>query len=221
MGSLVVIPHFAGGLFFWPLYRVFARNPNPVLNRQLALIFLAALLALAGLTGVLLWAGNEAWWKTGLFPVINFVVILLSSVACMRSDASSQERFSKPHVAATAGAAFVFAAVMLVGGGFRNLDIMLHEARTTATVTGIGSHGVILYKYQVDGHIYGSGGDPGNPPYPRGSTFEIRYSTAHPYFSSAENPSIIFGQMLVGMAFVGAGAYSICYSNARKKAKAT
>jgi hypothetical protein len=219
MGSLVVIPHFAGGLFFWPLYRVFARTRNPVLNRQLALIFLAALVALAGLAAVIKLAGNDTWWGTGLFSAINFAAILISSMACLRSNASNQELFSRPPVAAIAGATFVFMAVMFMGG-FRNLDILLHESRTTATITGTGSHGATLYEYNVDGHVYGHARSPGNPSYPTNRTCEIIYSTAHPYFSSTQNPSIIFGQMLVGMAFVATGAYSICRSSARKKAKA-
>src|SRR5882762_8936106 len=107
MGSLIVIPHFAGGLFFWPLYRVFARTRNPVLNRQLALIFLAALVALAGLAAVIKLAGNDTWWGTGLFSAINFAAILVSSMACLRSDASNQELFLKPPMAAIAGATFV------------------------------------------------------------------------------------------------------------------
>lgn len=220
MGSLIVIPHFAGGLFFWPLHRVFARTPHPVLNRQLALIFTAALLALAGLAMAIKLSSHDAWWGTELFPAINFIAILTSSMACLRSDASHQELFSRPPVAAIAGVIFVFMAVMFMGG-FRNLDIMLHESRTTATVTGIGSHGAVLYEYTVDGHIYGHGGNPGNPGNPANRTFEIQYSAAHPYFSSTTNPSILFGQMLVGMAFVGTGAYSICYTNAIKKTKST
>jgi hypothetical protein len=94
---------------------------------------------------------------------------------------------------------FVF---ILAIGGCRNIDIALHEARTTATVTGLGSHGVILYRYDVGGHAYSGSGDPGNPPYPEGSTFEIRYSTTHPSFSIAGHPSTIFGQFFVGCLFL-------------------
>src|SRR5437879_10800933 len=84
-------------------------------------------------------------------------------------------------------------AFKIVFGGYVLSDIALHEARTIATVTGIGSHGIILYRYDIDGHTYSGGGDPGDPPYPEGSTFEIRYSTVHPSFSSAQPFSRFLG----------------------------
>jgi len=69
---------------------------------------------------------------------------------------------------------------MFLVGGCKNIDIALHEARTTATVLppteGHGRKG-IDHSYEVDGHTYIGGGDPGNPPYPAGSTFEIRIRT--------------------------------------------
>jgi hypothetical protein len=122
-------------------------------------------------------------------------------------------------VAASAGILFVIGAVMFVVGGFRNLDIILNEGRTTATVFGIGSHGVLKYRYDVDGHTYAGGGDPGNPPYPQGSSYEVHYSTVHPFFSTAQNPVTLFGQMLVGCLFVGGGLYSMSLADSKRRAK--
>ena len=110
---------------------------------------------------------------------------------------------------------FVATCVMF-HGGFRNLDIALHEARTIATVSGYGAHGAVLYQYNVNGRIYKGAGNPYLPG-PVGNKFEVQYSSAHPYFSSPENLFTLFGQMLVGMAFVGIGAYSITRSKRKVK----
>jgi hypothetical protein len=97
----------------------------------------------------------------------------------------------------------------LLLGGFKNIVIILHEARTTATVTEIRSNGkgrsYLYYRYEVDGRTYsGRGGpehQPFTPPFSAGSTFEIRYSTWMPSFSIAQSPFTIFGQFLVGCLF--------------------
>jgi hypothetical protein len=103
-----------------------------------------------------------------------------------------------------------FAVFILLFGGLKNIEIILHEGRTTATVTEVRSIGrgrsALYYSYEIDGHTYtGSGGPdhpPFTPPYSAGSTFEIRYSTAHPSFSTAQNPWTLFGQFMVGSLFL-------------------
>jgi hypothetical protein len=106
----------------------------------------------------------------------------------------------------------VVVLVLIFLGGFKHLDILLHEARTTATVfdahgTSPG-RGACYYHYEVDGRTYSGGGHPevksGDPPIEVGTTYEIRYSTAHPSFSTAHHPGTIFGQLLVmGLILLG------------------
>ena len=104
----------------------------------------------------------------------------------------------------------LFAVFILILGGFRDIVILLHEARATATVSDVHSNGrgrsSLHYRYEIDGHTYtGSGGPdhPDNtPPYTPGNTFEIRYSTLCPSFSTAQNPWTIFGQFTVGCLFL-------------------
>jgi len=103
-----------------------------------------------------------------------------------------------------------FAVFILFIGGFKSIEILLHEARTTATVTEIQSNGrgrsSLYYRYEVGGHAYtGRGGpdhQPFTPPFSPGCTFEIRYSTLFPFFSLAQNPLTIFGQFAVGCLFL-------------------
>ena len=118
-----------------------------------------------------------------------------------KTDAVATTGFFQSHFFARVGIPAFFVFILLIGG-CRNIDVALHEARTTATVTGVdhgrGGHGALLYRYEVDGQTYSGSGDPGSPPYPEGSTFEIRYSTAHPAFSVAHSPFTIFGEFLVG-----------------------
>lgn len=100
-----------------------------------------------------------------------------------------------------------FAIFILLLGGFRDIIILLQEARTTATITAIhpGSRGTLFYSYEVAGHTYTGRGGPDHPPFTPpfavGDTFEIRYSTLIPFFSTAQNPLTIFGQFAVGCLF--------------------
>ena len=50
-------------------------------------------------------------------------------------------------------------------------------------------------------------GDPGNPPYPTGSTFEVRYCTLHPSFSTARSPFEFVGVICVGSFFAGSASF--------------
>lgn len=215
LSNLFVIPHFAGGLLFLPVFFLFNRSPGPVLKRRLILIFVATLVGLTVLALVIKLVGDDSSWGTSTFSWVNLAAILGSSMACIRDDKAKQLLLSKPLVAAAAAMTFVATCVMF-HGGFRNLDIALHEARTIATVTGTGSHGAVLYQYNVNGRTYKGAGSPYLPG-PIGNKFEIKYSSTHPYFSLADNPFTIFGQMLVGMAFVGIGAYSITRSKRTHK----
>ncbi|TAL06545.1 MAG: hypothetical protein EPO07_01685 [Verrucomicrobia bacterium] len=114
---------------------------------------------------------------------------------------------SQRHFFAGVGIPLFFVFIMLLGG-FRNLAIMSHEGRTMATITEIhpGSRGTLYYRYEVGGRAYTGEGGPDHPaftpPFAIGSTFEIRYSTLLPFFSTAQNPLTIFGQFAVGCLFL-------------------
>ncbi len=217
MSHLVLIPYYAGALFFWPTFQLFTRKPAPV-SRSLRRVFLVTFLALGSVAVAVELIGDDQLWRIVLFPLINLSSLMFSIEACVGKGEAKLRFLQTPRLAAAAGIVFVVTAMMYLVGGFIKLDIMLHEARTTATVVGIGSHGVLKYQYEVDSHIYNGGGDPGNPPYPRGSTYEVRYSPAHPYFSSAQNPLTFFGQMLIACLFVGGGLFSMSRTASRRRA---
>lgn len=117
--------------------------------------------------------------------------------------------------------------ILFPRGGWKRLDILLHEARTMATVVESRSTSpgrcVVRYRYEVEGQTYTGGGapDPGPdiPPIKIGTTYEIRYATAHPRFSCVEHPGIIFGQYVVGCLFVSACAFLGARSEAAKKSQ--
>lgn len=102
---------------------------------------------------------------------------------------------------------FVF--IMVLGGGGKNLVILLHEGRATATFMKIDdSRGRVsaYYCYKVNGHTYTGRGlpdhPPSTPPFKVGDTFEIRYSKLVPFFSIVQDPTTIFGQFFVGSLFL-------------------
>ncbi len=132
--------------------------------------------------------------------------IRFDKLMAVKTDAEKPSSFRQRHFIAAIGIPCFTVFILLIGGA-KFIDISLHEARTMATVTGLGSHGVILYSYEADGQKYSGPGDPGNPPYREGSTFEVRYSTMHPSFSVAHNPFTIFGQYGVGCLFLLWGDY--------------
>ena len=102
----------------------------------------------------------------------------------------------------------LFAVFILLIGGFRNIMIVLDQARTTATITAIhhSNRPTLYYRYEVGGHTYTGEGGPDHPaftpPFAVDDTFEVRYSKLLPFFSTAENPLIIFGQFGVGCLFL-------------------
>src|SRR5262245_7083095 len=214
MSHLLLIPHFGGGLLVWPLYCLITRGKGPA-AKQLFPIFLITALALGVLAAKIIFLGEPQQWGIGLFSMINLGSVLFSGMTWLRSDPAMQARFSEPRWAAVFAVSFVVTAMMFMFG-FRNFDVLLHEARTTATV--IGGHRGIRYQFEAGGRIWVGGGDPGNPPYPIGSTFEIRYSSAHPFFSTAQSPLIFLGQMAVGSVFVGLGVFGISSRAAKAKA---
>jgi hypothetical protein len=120
-----------------------------------------------------------------------------------------------------------FAVFILLLGGLKNISIILHEARTTATISEISSSGrgrsSLRYRYEINGHTYtGSGAPdhpPNTPPYSVGNTFEVRYSTAHPSFSTAQNPWTLFGQFGVGSLFLLWADYMAIHYGKRREAK--
>lgn len=99
-----------------------------------------------------------------------------------------------------------FAVCMMLYGGFRDMAIILFEARTTATISDFVVTGErrssVKYRYEVNGRAYTGWGAPEHvpftPPYAIGDTYEIRYSKAFPSCSTAQNPWTIFGQFLFG-----------------------
>ena len=216
MTHLLLIPHFAGGLLVWPLYCLIVRHKGPA-SKPLFKVFLITAVVLGILEGKIIFFGDPAQWGIGFFPFINFGSVLASATTRLRMHPEEmKERFEQPRVAAACGVGFVVTAMMFMFG-FRRFDILLHEARATATVTG--GHRGITYQFEANGRTWIGGGDPGNPPYPIGSTFEIRYSSAHPFFSTAQHPLTFLGQMAVGSAFVGFAAFMMTKSAARKKAQ--
>jgi hypothetical protein len=216
MSHLLLVPHFAGGLLVWPLYCLIVREKGPV-SKHLFQIFLITAVVLSVLAGKIILFGDPTQWGIGFFPFINFGSVLCSATTRLRMyPEEMKERFERPRVAAACGVGFVVTAMMFMFG-FRSFDILLHEARATAAVTG--GHRGISYQFEASGRTWTGGGDPGNPPYPIGSTFEIRYSSAHPFFSTAQPPLTFLGQMAVGSAFVGLGVFGITNSAARAKAR--
>jgi len=92
-----------------------------------------------------------------------------------------------------------------IGFGFwHSIDITLHEGRAKGTVTGLGSHGVILYEYTVDEHRY-SGGSWGDFSriYPTGTEVEVRYSRTHPSWSTLVDPLLFPKQVACAATIVG------------------
>ena len=97
--------------------------------------------------------------------------------------------------------------MMAFHGGLKDLAILLHQGRATATVTEQTPTGTgpgrtrTLYRYEVDGRAYSGGGLPdfeaNRPAINVGSTYEIWYSTAHPSLSTARKPGILLGQLFV------------------------
>jgi hypothetical protein len=104
----------------------------------------------------------------------------------------------------------VFTVFTLLTGGFSDLMIFLHAARTTATITAMHSSGrgrsSLSYRYEVNGRTHTGSGGPDHPaftpPFAIGDTFEIRYSTLLPFFSTAGNPLNTFGEFAVGCLFI-------------------
>ena len=211
--AILVMAVAAVLLAVWKVIDELRPRNRPVRYAPFGIALMA--LSLAFLGGVVVYA--LPFMANHPIPVIT--VPLAAAVACSLACAHDRklERSGQSpanvqvlpiwqqHFFAAVGIPF-FAVFIMFIGGCRNIDIALHEARTIATVTGIhhspGGHRAFLYRYDVDGRSYSGSGDPGNPPYPEGSTFEIRYSKAHPSFSIAQSPFTIFGQFLVGSLFL-------------------
>jgi len=210
-GAIAVVAVAAVLLAAWKIIHELRREARPVRYAPFGLALL--LLSLAFLGGVVVYDLPLMATHPLRVIAVPFAAAVAFSVAYAHDTKLELARQSKPpsdveapsiwqrHFFATVCIP-LFAVFIMVIGGCKNIDIALHEARTTATVTGVdnsrGGHGALLYRYEVGGHPYSGSGDPGNPPYPGGSTFEIRYSTLHPSFSIAHSPFTIFGQFLVG-----------------------
>jgi len=219
--DIILLPRYIASLLFLPVFWVFSENRG-ALFRRLARIFgctVAALVLLASANWIIGLSGPAPGLFGGFSPLINFASLLASTIACLSESAVSVRAFVERNFIGVFGPPFFCAFIMLVGPGCRNIDIALHEGRTTATVLPAEHHPRrgITYSYQVEGQSYSGGGDPGNPPYPPGSTFEIRYSTLHPSFSTARNPFEFVGIMCAGSGF--ALAVSFIARNSRRTPK--
>ncbi len=205
--DVILIPPYAGGLLVWPVFWMFSKNRG-VLFRELRKVFgwtavgLALVAAVQWLIGLL---SSSSVSLLQLFPAINLVSVMASTVTFFRVSTGNTRAFLERNFIAVVGIPGFSLMVMFLVGGCRNIDIALHEGRATATVLPAVSSGrkSIEYSYLVDGRTYTGSGEPGNPPYPPGSTFEIRYCTLHPSFSTARNPFEFVGIILVGSAFAG------------------
>lgn len=173
-------------------------------------------------------------WLTSIFcataipllnfcPVVNFVSLMVSAAACFRASTGRVRSFLQRNFIAVAGIPGFSLMVMFLGG-CKNIDIALHEARTTAIVLspteGRGRKG-IRYSYEVDGRTYIGRGDPGNPPYPPGSAFEIAYCTLHPSFSTSRSPFEPLGILCAGSAFAGVASFMASRSKRWNRAETT
>ena len=88
MVYLVAILYFAGGLLFWPVFRLFSRQHSPRRDRlrRVFVITLAVLVALGLVFLAVALAGrfNHNWlWATAWFPFINLISILFSLQVCV------------------------------------------------------------------------------------------------------------------------------------------
>jgi|GEM_PF-5482549 len=99
---------------------------------------------------------------------------------------------------------YVFTLVfVMVTHGWNDLQVAIHPADTTATVTGGGARSAIYYQYQVNGQTYSAQGRPsGTGPWPIGSTFPIRYSATQPSYSTPQWPLGFLGQLAIMWAFI-------------------
>jgi hypothetical protein len=117
---------------------------------------------------------------------------------------------------------------MVFHGGLKHLDIVFHKARAIATVTeqtptGTGpGRSRTRYRYEVNGRTYSGGGlpdfDMNRAPITVGSTYEIWYSTAHPSFSTAQEPGILLGQLVVACIILLGVDYLASRSGRSRKA---
>ena len=94
MEYFILIPYYAGGLLFWPLFRIFSRRTSSRSQRlwRVFIVTLVILVALGGVFGVVALLGrfNHNWlWGTLWFPLINLVSLGCSVVACFESDQSA------------------------------------------------------------------------------------------------------------------------------------
>jgi hypothetical protein len=213
LSDAILIPPYAGGLLFWPVFWIVSDNRG-ALFWNLGKIFgwtaagLVALTAGQWLSGVIT---SNPLPLINFLPAVNLISLLGSEVACFRASSGRTLAFLQRNFIAVAGIPAFSLMVMFLVGGCRSLDIAFHEGRTTATVlpsTGSGGRKSIHYSYEVDGRAYSGAGDPGDPPYPPGSTFEIRYCTLHPSFSTARNPFEPLGIICVGSAFAGVASFT-------------
>ena len=93
MEYLLLIPYFLGGLFFWPLFRLFSGRTS-ARSQRLWRVFIVTLIILVALgivfgTVALLGRFNHNWlWGSLWFPFINLVSLGCSVLACVHSDES-------------------------------------------------------------------------------------------------------------------------------------
>ena len=91
-------------------------------------------------------------------------------------------------------------------GGYlwRGTSIQLHETHTQGTVVQSGRRQGIRYNYQVNGREYfGSGVGNSERVYPQGSPVDVKYSAAHPSYSTIDDdPFLFLKQIICGLAIM-------------------
>lgn len=115
-----------------------------------------------------------------------------------------------------AGAVVACIICFLGGHLWRDISIALDGQHTRGNVTGC-NRGALLYHYTVNGHDYsGSGRGDYNRTYPNGSEVDVRYSSAHPSFSTIDELFLFEKQLLCGVAIFG-GFFLIIYWDRRRR----
>ena len=97
-----------------------------------------------------------------------------------------------------------------------SFSIALFEQHTSGIVTGLASHGQILYRYTVGSQEYSgrSIGEDGHF-YPKDSPVEVRYSGVFPSFSTLTWPLLFPGQLLCAVVIFGGIFLLVRYTRRR------
>jgi hypothetical protein len=105
--------------------------------------------------------------------------------------------FASPRMRSTVLLAVALAAAWLGAYLWRGTSIALYSQHTQGTVVGSGRRQGVHYTYQVAGRQYsGSGVGSFERIYPVGSPVDVKYSAAHPAYSTIDNDPFLFLEQL-------------------------